>query len=63
MITIPDYRIEPFPVEKEYPECPVCGKSLYDFVVEDKYGYIVGCSECTRTLTADEYLVELNEEA
>jgi DNA-directed RNA polymerase subunit RPC12/RpoP len=39
-------------------ECPYCGTSLFDYLVEDIFGAIVGCSECTRQLTAEEYLEE-----
>ena len=56
MTTIPDYRLEPPKLRKPIPTCPMCGESLYDYLIEDVTGDIVGCSECTRFLTAEEYL-------
>ena len=55
-MTIPDYRIEPPSPKKHYPTCPMCGTSLYDFLIEDITGDVVGCTECTRYVTAEEYL-------
>ena len=56
-MTIPDYRLDP-PEPMKVVECPYCGTSLFDYLVEDAFGAIVGCSECTRQLTAEEYLEE-----
>lgn len=54
-MAVADYRLEP-PKMRPYPCCPMCGTELYDYVIEDAYGDIVGCSECTRQLSAEEYL-------
>ena len=61
MTTVPDYRLEPPPAPK-YPSCPICGTEMYDYLIEDAYGDIVGCSECTRTYTAEEYMEVLADE-
>jgi len=52
---IPDYNLEP-PEAPKYASCPICGSDLYDYLIEDMSGDIVGCSECTTCLTADEYM-------
>jgi len=52
---LPDYRVEP-PKMRPYLCCPWCGSEMYDYVIEDKFGEIVGCSQCVRLLDADEYL-------
>ena len=57
MMTLNDYRLDP-PEPMKVVECPYCGTSLFDYLVEDAFGAIVGCSECTRQLTAEEYLEE-----
>jgi hypothetical protein len=35
---------------------------MYDYVIADIDGDIVGCSECTRQLDADEYLREESDD-
>lgn len=59
-MTVPDYRLDP-PTPVDYPDCPLCGTSLYDYLVVDICGDVVGCSECTKHITADEFL-ERDEE-
>lgn len=54
-MTIPDYRLDP-PSPPRYLPCPFCGTELYDYIVEDICGDVVGCSECIRQLSAEEYL-------
>ena len=61
MTTVPDYNLEPPPAHK-YPCCPMCGTELYDYVIMDIAGEIVGCSECTRTLDCYEYEAVLIDE-
>ena len=61
MMYVPDYNLEPPPPPK-YPTCPMCGTELYDYLVEDVTGDIVGCSECTKTYTAEEYMEVLADE-
>lgn len=61
MTTVPDYRLDP-PKRPGYPTCPWCGTSMYDWLVEDVCGDIVGCSECTKTISAEEYLEVLDED-
>lgn len=57
----PDYRLEP-PDPPKYLCCPACGSEMYDYVIADIDGDIVGCSECTRQLDADEYLREESDD-
>lgn len=54
-MTVSDYRLEP-PNPPAYPSCPICGSELYDYIVEDAYGDVVGCSECVKHKTAEEYM-------
>lgn len=61
LMTIPDYKLDP-PTPTLYPDCPLCGASLYDYLVIDISGDTVGCSECTRQLTAEEYLETYDDE-
>jgi len=61
MTTVPDYNLEP-PTPHKYPSCPMCGTELYDYVVMDCCGDIVGCSECTKTLDVYEYEAVLVDE-
>ena len=56
-----DQHLEP-PKMRPYLSCPICGSELYDYVVEDAYGDIVGCSECVKHLDADEYLEKHDED-
>lgn len=51
----PDYRLEP-PDPPKYLCCPACGSEMYDYVIADMDGEIVGCSECTRQYDPYEYL-------
>lgn len=57
---IKDYRLEPqgYP---EPPACPICGSTTYQDVYEGEDG-IVGCDECVRWLSAEEWWEELEEE-
>ena len=57
---IKDYRPEP-PESPEPPACPVCGSTTYQDVYEGEDG-IVGCDECVRWLSAEEWWEELEEE-
>ena len=61
MTTIPDYRLDE-PRRPGYPTCPMCGTSMYDWLVEDVCGDVVGCSECTKTISAEEYLEVVSDE-
>lgn len=61
METILDYRLEP-PRAIDYPCCPCCGTYLYDYIVMDITGDVVGCSECTKAKSAEEYMEILNDE-
>lgn len=61
-MTISDFRLEP-PDPPKYPDCPICGTGMYDYLIEDKYGDIVGCNECTKVLTSEEYLEDLQTNA
>lgn len=55
LMIVPDYKLDP-PSPIEYPECPLCGSSMYDYIVVDIWGNVCGCSECTKQITADEML-------
>ena len=57
---IKDYRPEP-PEYPEPPACPICGSTTYRDVYEGEDG-IVGCDECVRWLSAEEWWEELEEE-
>ena len=46
---------------KDKPVCPVCGSTTYQDVYEGEDG-IVGCDECVRWLSAEEWWEELEEE-
>ena len=57
---IKDYRLE----QPEYPEppaCPACGSETYHDIYIGTEG-VVGCDECVRTLPAEEWWAELEEE-
>ena len=58
---VPDYRLEP-PPAPAYPCCPCCGSEMYDDLVLDVDGDVVGCSECMQYLTAEEYMEHINDE-
>lgn len=52
---IPDYKLDP-PKMVMYPTCPMCGTTMYDYLVEDICGDVIGCSECTKAISAEEYM-------
>ena len=53
------YWIEPED-GKPYPSCPVCGNDNYEFVYKDIDNRVVGCSECVRTVDAEDYAEEVD---
>lgn len=56
-----DHNLEPPPPPK-YISCPACGSEMYDYLVIDIDNDVVGCSECTKEVTADEYLEREEED-
>lgn len=52
---VPDYNLEP-PKAPKYLPCPVCGADLYDYIVLDIDDCAIGCSACTKHISAEEYV-------
>lgn len=57
-----DYMLDP-PEQAEYPACPKCKSTEYDFIYKDIDNEICGCSECVKMIDACDYWEEEYENA
>lgn len=55
-----EFWLDP-PEPPDWPECPVCGSTLYATIYRNDDG-IVGCDDCISSIDAEDWWEELAEE-